>query len=160
MIPVFVLGMFLAVQVGAQGMGPGMMGPGYGRGPGAYGERCPYCGQYLGPHGGYGMGPGMMGYGRGMGPGGMHHGYGMMSPGYGPGYPSPSPYQQPRRAWDEDDVRRMLKNYIRSMRNPNIKVGKIEDKGSRFEAQIVTKDDSLIDKIAVDKQTGWMRSIY
>lgn len=106
------------------------------------------------------MGPGMMGYGRGMGPGGMHHGYGMMSPGYGPGYPSPSPYQQPRRAWDEDDVRRMLKNYIRSMRNPNIKVGKIEDKGSRFEAQIVTKDDSLIDKIAVDKQTGWMRSIY
>jgi hypothetical protein len=115
-------------------MGPGMMG--YGRG----------------------MGPGRMGYGRGMGPGMMHHGYGMMSPGYGPGYPSP--YQQPRGELDEDSVRKMLKNYIRSVRNPNLKLGKIEDKGSRFEAQILTKDDSLVDKISVDKRTGWMRSVY
>jgi len=28
------------------------------------------------------------------------------------------------------------------------------------EAEILTKDDSHADKIAVDKTTGWMRSIY
>ncbi len=47
------------------------------------------------------------------------------------------------------------------MRNPNLKVGKIEDKGNTFEAEIVTKkEDSLVDRIAVDKYTGWMRSVY
>jgi hypothetical protein len=46
------------------------------------------------------------------------------------------------------------------MRNPNLKVGEIEDKGYVFEAEILTKDNSLVDKILVDKRTGWMRSIY
>jgi hypothetical protein len=67
----------------------GMMGPGWGMGPG-YGM----MGQ------GWGMGPGMMGQGWGMGPGMMgqygcgmmghgwgmgRHGYGMMGPGWGMG---------------------------------------------------------------------------
>jgi Spy/CpxP family protein refolding chaperone len=60
---------------GGYGMGPGMMGggygPGYGMGPGMMG------GPGYGP--GYGMGPGMMGGGYGMGPGMM--GPGMMGPG-------------------------------------------------------------------------------
>jgi hypothetical protein len=38
--------------------------------------------------------------------------------------------------------------------------GKIEDKGSSFEADIVTKDGSLVDKVAIDKSMGWMRSVY
>jgi hypothetical protein len=41
-----------------------------------------------------------------------------------------------------------------------LKLGKIMDKDQYFEAEIVTKNDSLVDKILVDKQTGWMRSIY
>ncbi len=108
---------------------------GPGRGPGAY-------------HGygmGYGMGPGMMG--RGMGPG-------MMGPGYGP------QYQQERKPLTEKDVKAMLEIYVQSTRNPNLKLGKITDKDQYFEAEIVTKSDSLVDKILVDKQTGWMRSVY
>ena len=46
------------------------------------------------------------------------------------------------------------------MKNPNLKLGAIKDAGSAFEAEIVTKDDSLVDKIMVDKATGWMRSSY
>jgi len=154
-------------------MGPGMMGP-QGSNEWSY---CPYCGAPLGPGGGYGMGPGMMGPGYGYGPGTMHGGRdmgpgmmgpgygmgpGMMDPGYGPryGHPYGPQYQQPREPLKEKDAREMVENYLRSTRNPNLKLGKIEDKGPYFEAEILTKDDSLADKLAVDKNTGWMRSIY
>jgi len=112
--------------------------------------------------GGYGygmcsgmMGPGMMG--RGMGPGyGM--GAGMMCPGYGYGY-GPQ-YQQPQKPLEEKDAKAILENYLRSTRNPNLKLGKIEDKGNVFEGEILTKNDSLVDKILVDKNTGLIRSVY
>jgi hypothetical protein len=130
------------------GMGPGMMyGPGYGMGPGMM------YGPGYGP--GYGMGPGMT-YGPGYGPGyGM--GPGMM---YGPGYGGQYGYPNPQKPLDEKEVKPMLENYLKSVRNPNLKLGKIQDKGNYFEADIVTKDNSLVDKIDVDKNTGWMRSAY
>jgi hypothetical protein len=100
------------------------------------------------------MGPGMMGggmMGRGMGPG-------MMGPGYGPQYGPQD--QQPQKPMEEKDARGILENYLNSMRNPNLKLGKIKDVGNTFEAEIVTKDNSLVDIILVDKNTGWMRSAY
>jgi len=33
-------------------------------------------------------------------------------------------------------------------------------KGNAFEADIVTKDNALADKVFIDKNTGWMRSAY
>ncbi|MBW2058073.1 MAG: hypothetical protein JRJ26_11310 [Deltaproteobacteria bacterium] len=134
-----------------RGMGPGMMGPGYGMGPGMMGRR----GYGMGPGmmgRGYGMGPGMMGPGYGMGPGMM--GPGMMGRGYGP------EGRQPEKPMGEKDAKRILENYLNSLRNPNLKLGRVEDKGNVFEAEIVTKDGSLVDKILVDKNTGWMRSAY
>lgn len=130
-----------------QGRGYGMgQGRGYGMGPGMMGGM---MGQ------GHGMGPGMMGRGDGMGPG-------MMGPQGGSQYgPQSGPqYQQPSRAMEEKDVKLMLENYLKSTRNPNLKLGKIQEKDSVFEAEILTKDGSLVDKIAVDKATGWMRSVY
>ena len=133
---------------GGYGMGPGMMGPGYG----GYGP-------------GYGMGPGMMGPGYGYGPGyGM--GPGMMGPGYGYGMPGYGPqqygpqYQQPQKPLDKEDARAIMEGYLNSTRNPNLKLGKIMEKGNGYEAEITTKDGSLVDKVMVDKYTGWMRSIY
>ncbi len=120
---------------GYYGMAPGMMGRGY------YGM----------------MGPGMMGrgYGYGMGPG-------MMGPGYGaePGYGYGPRYQQKREPMDEKSAKELVENYIQSMRNPNLTLGKIESKGDTFEAEITTKTGSLVDKIIIDKYTGWMRSVY
>jgi hypothetical protein len=178
---------FYGGEVRAQ-MGHGMMDPGYGMGPGMMGGGgyggwyCPYCGQSLGPRGGYGMGPGMMGpgmMGPGMGPGmmgpgmmgggmmgpgmmGRGMGPGMMGPGYGGQYgPQYGPqYQQPRKSLEEKDAKAMLENYIQSTRNPNLKLGKIKDVGHGFEGEILTKDNSLVDKILVDKGSGWMRSVY
>jgi hypothetical protein len=145
---------------GGYGMGPGIMGPGYG----GYGMGPGYGGYGMGPgmmgpgYGGYGMGPGYGGYG--MGPGMMGPGYGGygMGPGYGYGY-GPQ-YQQPQKPLDENDAKAELENYLKSTRNPNLKLGKIEDKGNAFEADIVTQNGSLVNKILVDKHTGWMHSAY
>lgn len=102
---------------------------------------------------GYGYGPGMMGPGYGMGPG-------MMGPGWGSGPQYGPRYQQPQEPLKEKDAREIVENYLRSTRNPNLKLGKITDKERYFEAEILTNEGSLADKIAIDKTTGWMRSIY
>ena len=131
---------------------------------------CPNCGSYQG--GGYGMGPGMMGgrgYGYGMGPGmmgGQGYGYGMgpgmMGPGYGYGPNQQYPYaqQQPQKPIDKNQAKSIVENYLKSTGNPNLKLGDIKDEGQNFEADVVTKDNSLADKILIDKNTGWMRPAY
>jgi hypothetical protein len=112
---------------------------------------CPYCGDYMGP--GYGRGPGMMGPGYG---GGYGMGPGMMGPGYGYG----PQYRQPSKPLDEKDAKAEVEDYIKGSRNPNLKMGSVKDKGSTFEVEILTKDNSLVDRILVDKNTGWMKSEY
>jgi hypothetical protein len=130
--------------------------PGSGYGPSPQGGwYCPYGNPY---QGGYGMGPGMMGY-YGMGPGMMGYGmgYGMMGPGYG----YSQRYRWPHQQLKEQDAKGIVKNYLNSTRNPNLKLGKIKDEGYAFEAEIVTKKGgSLVDKVLVNKNTGWMRSVY
>jgi hypothetical protein len=90
-----------------------------------------------------------------MGPGMMGPGY----PGYGP-YGYGPQYQYPQEPLKEKDVKAIVENYLQSTRNPNLKLGKIKEKDNYFEAEILTKDDSLVDKIIVDRFSGWMRSMY
>lgn len=124
-------------------VGKAQMGRGYGGGYGGYGM--------MGQGSSCGAGGGMMGYGYGPGPQ-----YGRQ---YGPQY-SPQ-YRQPQSPMDEKDARALLENYLKSTRNPNLELGKVEDKGNAFEAEIVTKKEgSLVDRVAVDKYTGQMRSLY
>lgn len=142
---VIALGLILAFALGgfAQ-MGPGMMGPGYGSGmgPGMMGHRgaygglqyCPYCGSYIGP---YGMGPGMMGPG--------YQGYGYQ----------PQPLKKPL---GKNDAKEILDNYVQSLNNPNLKLGKITERDTYFEAEILTNDNLKVDTILLDKNTGWMQS--
>jgi hypothetical protein len=151
---VIALGLLLFFALtGLAQMGPGMMGPGYGMGPsmmggGGYGgqQYCPYCGGYLGSDRGcYGMGPGMMGYGYGMGPG-------MMGPGYGPQY---QPLEKPLQ---KKDAETMVENYIQSLHNSDLKLGKVTEKDGSFEAEILGKNKVVVDTIIVDKNTGFMHS--
>lgn len=81
-------------------------------------------------------------------------GGGMMDPGMQQQQP------QPQKSLEEKDARTILENYIQTIRNPNLKLGKVKDLDYAFEAEIVTKENSLVDKIIVDKKTGWMRSAY
>jgi hypothetical protein len=143
--------------MGGRPTGPGMMGYGGHRYP-----NYPYSGQFMGPRRGYGMGPGMMG--RGMGPeGGYGRGPGMMDRGQIRGSQqmgSGPRQQQSQRDLSKEDARSIVKDYLASTRNPNLKLGKIKDTGNAFEAEIVTKDNSLVDKVLVDKTSGWMRPAY
>ena len=139
------------------GVGYAHMGPAYGPGssPGQNYNYAHYCGNYGGP--GYGMGPGMMGPGYGMGPGMMGPGYGY---GYGPQYGYGQQYRQPSEPLSENQAKQEVENYLNSTRNPNLKMGKIEDKGNDYQVNIETKDGALVNKILVSKDTGWMRSAY
>ena len=106
---------------------------------------------------GVGMGYAHMGSGYGMGPGMMGPGYGY---GYGPRYGYGPQSQGPSKPLNKDQAKKEVENYLSSMRNPNLKVGKIEEKGNEYEVDIETKDGSLADKIMVNKDTGSMRSAY
>ncbi|MEJ2102202.1 MAG: periplasmic heavy metal sensor [Desulfobacterales bacterium] len=135
-------------------MGPGMM---YGgrMGPWANGRRgfggynYPYC-PYGGPRSGYGMGPG---YGMGSGWGwGMHT--------YGYDRDDLQPQGRHTGPLGKKDAEKIVENYIQSTHNPNLKLGKIEDAGNAFRAQIVTNDNSLVDEVLIDKDSGYMRPAY
>jgi hypothetical protein len=126
---------------GGGGMWGGMMG---GSGSGMMGGG--YSG--MGPGGGQGMGPGS---GQGIGPG-------MNSPSYGREYGPQT--QQPQKPLDKNEARGDAENYLKSTNNPNLHLGKIEDKGNAFEANVLTRDNSLADKILIDKNTGSVRSAY
>jgi hypothetical protein len=101
-------------------------------------------------------GPGMRGWGGGYGYGMTP---GMMGPGY-QGYGHSPQYQVRQWPLKEEEVKAMLEHYVQSTRNPNLKVGKITEKDTYFEGEILTKDNALVDKILVNKDTGWMRSEY
>jgi len=126
-------------------------GYGYGMGPGMM-----YGGGY-----GYGMGPGMMGgggYGYGMGPGmrgGLgYYGYGMRG---GRGY---GHWRQNTRTIDAKEAENMIKDYLQFTGNPNLMLGKIKEEQGAFEADIVTKNNDLVDTVRIDKKTGFIQSIY
>jgi len=119
-----------------------ILGTAYANAPGSgltqtqqNGWYCPY-GAY---QGGYGMGPSMM----------------------WPGFSYNQQNLQPQKQIKEKDAKGIVENYLNSTRNPNLKLGKIKDEGSAFEVDIVTKNNgSLVDKMLVSKDTGWMHSVY
>lgn len=111
---------------------------------------CPWAGQY-------GMGPGMM-WNRGDWD--NYHGWGprgMMGP--GPGYLNRN-YNRDGEPITLDQAKVLVQNHLTTIGNPNLKEGKSTDKGKYFEVEILTRDGSLVDKLKVDKQTGWMKSVY
>jgi hypothetical protein len=136
--------------------------PSFGR-MGAWGYNddkvnCPNYGRQYGHHmrgrHGYHMGPGMMEQGSGMGP---RYRRGPLSMSRAPEQGESGPaYGRLKTPLNEDGVRTVVENYLQSTRNPNLKLGKITEQDNAFEAEIVTKDGSLVDKLLVDKSTGWM----
>ena len=111
------------------------------------------------------MSGGMMG-GYGMAGNGMMGGYGTMSRGMMGGYGPPggqgyrSPLAGSTKVVNESQAEALVKNHLDTLRNPNLRVGQVSDIGSAFEVDVVTQDGSLVDKIDVDKNTGYMNSIY
>jgi hypothetical protein len=108
---------------------------------------------WWGGYGGHMMGPGYGGYGYMMGPG---YGNYTADPGYGycGGYTAGI---DEGKLLTQKDTESILKDYIGS--NPNLKVGEVKDKGTYFEGTIVTKDNSLVAKYGIDKDSGSVRPL-
>lgn len=116
-----------------------------------------------GRHGSSMMGQGgqhgsmMMRQGRGTGPGGWYCPWmGDSGNHYGSG--SQSSYNQGGQPLTQDQAKQMLQNHIQG--NPYLKVGEFTDKGDFYDVTIVTKKEgALVEKIQVDKKTGWFRNV-
>jgi len=74
------------------------------------------------------------------------------------GYQSGAPVAKPGQPLSADQAKALVEQHIGG--NPNLKAGKVAEKDGNYEVDIVTKDGSLVDKIQVNKQTGWFRSVY
>ena len=139
-------------------MGPGMMGPGM-MGPGMMGPGMMGPGM-MGPGM---MGPGMMGPGM-MGPGmmGQQPGNGMgmgQGPGFGMGMGPGGPFAMPlAKDLSADDVRHMLEHRLAWHGNERLKVGTVEEKDAdTIVAEVVTAEGSVVQRLEIDRHTGWTR---
>ena len=122
-------------MMGGYGPGYGMMG-GYGPGYGMMGGYGPGYGMM----GGYGPGYGMMGYGPGYGPG----------MGYGSGYVAPNNLNL-----STDDVKNYFSRWIAAEGNSHLKVGDVKEQDAdTIVADIVTQDNSLVQRFVVNRHTG------
>ena len=159
-----------------QGMGPGIgAGPGMMQGQGMPGgwpggwmqqppggpdsDRFPGAMPMMRGWGnGYAMpGPMMQGYGA-TGPGMMHPGMmgqGMM--GQGMIYGMPGRYDQEIKP---DQVREMLQRRLDWHGNPRLKLGEIKPtEHGEILADIVTREGSLVQRLAIDRRTGALRQV-
>jgi hypothetical protein len=125
-----------------QGNAPGSGSTGQGYGPGYH---------MRGPGGGYGPGYHMQGWGGGYGPG--------MMQGYGPGYgPRANAQGDQTLNLSTDDVKARMERWLAARDNPRLKLGEVKEKDAdSITADIVTKDNSLVERFIVDRHTGAIR---
>jgi hypothetical protein len=147
-------------HMGGYGPGYGHMG-GWGGGPAAGQWNCPAFAQGnapgSGPAGqGYGPGYHMRGWGGGYGPGMMQgYGYGR---GYGPGYNRSDAQGNQNLTLTTDDVKTRMERWLTVRANPRLKLGEVkENDADTITADIVTKDNSVVERFIVDRHTGIIR---
>jgi hypothetical protein len=114
-------------------------------------------------------GPGMIGQGMGPGMMGQCMGPGMMGPGMGPGMMMGQGTGSGMGGWSglegrrvvpmmqlsANDVRVFFERYLESLGNARLKIGKVAEADNHtITAEIVTVDDSLVEKFEVDRHTG------
>lgn len=56
-----------------------------------------------------------------------------------------------------ESAKLLIQDYLKYGNSPNLKIGDVRDKGTLFEAEILTKEGSRVDTLQVDKNTHWFR---
>jgi hypothetical protein len=103
------------------------------------------------------MGPGMTG--PGSGPGMIGRGM-MMGPGMMGQNMRPDSMMALPQDLSVENVRHMLEHQLAWQGNPNLKLGKVEEKDEdTIVAEVVTQDGSLVQRLQVDRHTGLMQPI-
>lgn len=91
---------------------------------------------------------------------GNHMGYGMgYGYGHGPGYCWTNPADLDR-VTSADEAKDEVEAFLGIRKNPNLKAGKVVEKDDVFEVEILTKEDSLADKLIVEKGSGRIFPAY
>ena len=84
----------------------------------------------------------------------MMQGYGR---GYGPGYGTRGEGNQPLNL-TTDDVKNRVERWLKWRDNPRLKVGDVKEKDAdSITADVVTKDNSLVERFIFDRHTGFVR---
>lgn len=118
----------------------------YDRGYGHMGYNGGYMMDYRG-----GYGQGMMGYG------GDYQGNMMNYQDYQPCWNDSG--SRVRADITEDTAKEIVENSF--TRNPNLKIGKVEQTEDGFKVQVVTKKgEALVDRLLVEKETGRVYRVY
>lgn len=89
---------------------------------------------------------------------GMGRGCGRMGQGMGRGM-GPAARLNAGKPLSEDQAKLLLQNYVDSRNVAGLKLGEIADKGNLFEAVITNSGGVPVEKVQVDKKTGWFRNI-
>ena len=76
----------------------------------------------------------------------------------GAGYGSGSGEIPPGKAIERPQAINIFENYLQSQNNANLKLGRVEDTGRFFKADILDQNNSLMDVIHLDKETGSLKS--
>ena len=84
------------------------------------------------------------------------HGWHGRSRGRGQYGPNAGPQQM--QPLDKSAARNLAQNYAAG--NPNLKIGQVTAQDGTYEATIVTQDGSLVEKLLIDKQSGWMKRAF
>ena len=71
--------------------------------------------------------------------------------------PATKPFSNPRTT---DQARQLAEDHLKSLGNPNLKVGEVNETIASYEIQVVNKDGSLANWIIIDKQSGQLRTLY
>ena len=54
----------------------------------------------------------------------------------------------------------LAQRYVDTIGNPNLRIGEARESDTGFEVDIVTSNGSNVDRLLIDKDTGWLRSAY
>ena len=138
------------------------IGPAVAHGPGEQGSHGGYGMRgHMGHMGHMGSGMGHMGSGMGhMGSGRGHMGSGMT--GHGAGGHGDCPYNKVafNKELTVESVTKFLEQRLSHMGNDRLKVGEVKAKDDdTIIAEIVTVDDSLVQRIEFDRRTGGHRQV-
>jgi hypothetical protein len=90
---------------------------------------------------------------QGRGPGQQH----MRGGNWGRGQQGPYTEQQ-MGPLSQEAARQLAENYVAA--NPNLQIGELSEQDEAYVATVVTKDGSLVEKLLIDKSSGWMKKEY
>lgn len=59
-----------------------------------------------------------------------------------------------------DDAEHIVEDYLAHRGNPNLKMGKMTETEQEFEIEIVTQDNSLVERLIIDRDTRRLNITY